>query len=113
MGPTRESLLAALAVTVAGCVWGALWIPLRHLESTGLVGPWATIGGEVAATLVMLPLALRRWRRWKAIGPLFLMGLFGGAAFVLYNNGPASLGVRSRLDHGHACPRSCCFLNRA
>jgi len=85
-GPSRESLLAALAVTVAGCVWGALWIPLRHLESTGLIGPWATIGGEVAATLVMLPLAFWRWRRWKAIGPLFLMGLFGGAAFVLYNN---------------------------
>jgi drug/metabolite transporter (DMT)-like permease len=86
MGPSRETLLAALAVTVAGSAWGAFWIPLRHLESTGLVGPWATIGAELAATLVMLPLALWRWRQWKAGRPLLLMGLFGGIAFVLYNN---------------------------
>ena len=86
MRPSRETLLAALAVTVAGCVWGALWLPLRHLESTGLMGPWATIGAELAATLFMLPLALWRWRQWKAGWPLLLMGLFGGTAFVLYNN---------------------------
>lgn len=86
MGPSRETLLAASAVTIAGCVWGALWLPLRHLESAGLVGPWATFGAELAATLVMLPLALWRWRRWLVGWPLLLMGLFGGPAFVLYNN---------------------------
>lgn len=84
---SRETALAALAVALAGCIWGALWIPLRHLESTGLIGPWANIGAGAAATLVMLPLALWRMRRTKASWSLLLMGFFGGTAFNLYNNG--------------------------
>jgi len=87
MMPSRETVLATLAVTLAGCAWGAFWIPLRHLESTGLVGPWANIGGGVAATLVMLPLGLWRIRRSKAPWSLLALGFFGGMSFNLYNNG--------------------------
>ncbi|QEX21650.1 hypothetical protein FRZ61_15790 [Hypericibacter adhaerens] len=87
MAPARETALAALAVALAGCVWGALWIPLRHLETTGLVGPWGNIGAGAAAVLVMLPLAIWRMRRTRPSWSLLLMGLFGGAAFNLYNNG--------------------------
>ena len=87
MALSRETALAALAVALAGCIWGALWIPLRHLESTGLIGPWANIGAGAAATLVMLPLALWRMRRTKASWSLLLMGFLGGTAFNLYNNG--------------------------
>jgi drug/metabolite transporter (DMT)-like permease len=87
MAPSRETALASLAVALAGCVWGALWIPLRHLESTGLTGPWANIGAGAAATLVMLPLAVWRLRRIKPSWTLLLMGLLGGSAFNLYNNG--------------------------
>jgi drug/metabolite transporter (DMT)-like permease len=86
LAPSRVTLLAALAVAGSGAVWGAFWIPLRHLESIGLVGPWATIGTQLAAVLSMLPIALWRWRRLKTIGGLLLLGMFGGCGFVLYNN---------------------------
>jgi drug/metabolite transporter (DMT)-like permease len=77
----------AIAVTLAGAAWGAYWIPLRHMETAGLAGAWASIGAVLSATLVLLPFLPLRWARLKSGGwDLLLTGLMSGASFILYTN---------------------------
>lgn len=82
----RPDLLASFVVFFAGGLWGLYWYPMRAIEAAGIFAPWVvvTVGGVV--TLVMLPIALWRWRRIRAnAGPTLAVGLLVGSAFVAYN----------------------------
>lgn len=80
-------LLPAVAVAAVGAAWGAYWLPLRHMETQGLIGPWSSIGAILAATVTLLPFLPSRWRQLKRGGwDLLLTGSIAGASFMLYTN---------------------------
>ncbi len=81
----RPDLLAALATALAGVVWGLFWLPLRALEAAGLSGMWSSATLYAVSILLLAPLALWRWRRFRHGGwDLVVTGLFTGGAFALY-----------------------------
>jgi drug/metabolite transporter (DMT)-like permease len=75
----------SLAILVSTVLWGTLWIPLRHLNATGLGGPWATAAGFILPLLVLLPFGLIRWRTIFAEGwPLAQAGFLMATCIALY-----------------------------
>lgn len=83
-GP-RADLMPSLCVAVSGVLWGLFWLPFRALGETGFAGGWASLAFYVAATVVLVPGAIARWRHLAAAGGgLLLTGAVAGAAFSLY-----------------------------
>lgn len=83
----RQELYGSLGIAFAAATWGAYWIPLRHIDGLGLHSTWATFSTVFLATIVLLPLQAVRWRRLVRGGwALWLPGLIGGTAFILYSN---------------------------
>jgi len=81
----RTETLAKLACAYSGVVWGVFWIPLRALGDSGITGAWATVLFYLVAALLVLPVALWRWRRLVEGGlSLQITGVVTGAALVLY-----------------------------
>lgn len=81
----RTETLAKLACAYSGVVWGVFWIPLRALGEAGITGAWATVLFYLVGALLVLPVALWRWRRLAAGGVrLQMTGFITGAALVLY-----------------------------
>ena len=83
----RQELFGSLGIAFAAATWGAYWIPLRHIDGLGLHSTWATFIMVFLASLALLPLQTVRWRRLVRGGwALWLPGLIGGTAFILYSN---------------------------
>lgn len=77
-----------LAIAVTASLWGAWWIPLRAFDRDGFAADWVTFAFSAAATLLMLPLAVFRWRRIaESAAVLILSGLLSGLASAAYNHG--------------------------
>ncbi|SDY09460.1 DMT family transporter [Citreimonas salinaria] len=83
-----EIRVATALVLVSGVLWGFYWIPVRALAGMGLGGAWGTAAIAGAATLLLVPFALR------GLGAAARAGLagavpvaLGGAAFALYSIG--------------------------
>jgi drug/metabolite transporter (DMT)-like permease len=62
-----QELWATFAVAFVGITWGCWWIFLRLIETRGISPGWtlATVYG--ASGLILLPLFVWRWRRWRAL----------------------------------------------
>ncbi len=83
----RNELLGSLGIAFAAATWGAYWIPLRHIDGLGLHSTWATFIMVALASAALLPFQIVRWRRLVRGGwALWLPGLIGGTAFILYSN---------------------------
>ncbi len=81
----RTETLAKLACAYSGVVWGVFWIPLRALGDAGISGAWATVVFYLAGAVLVLPVALWRWRRIAEGGlSLQITGAVTGGALVLY-----------------------------
>ncbi len=84
-GPRPDTVAPSLAILASTLFWGTLWIPLRQLDAAGLGGPWATAAGFTIPLLVLLPLALTRWRPILAGGwPLAQAGFLMAMCLALY-----------------------------
>lgn len=83
----RGLVVPSLAVAFSAVLWGVWWMPLRALEASGLTGDWASALLFGGATLLLLPVALRRRDGFgREGGALLFLGLLSGAAFSLWNH---------------------------
>ena len=79
--------LAKVACTAAGAVWGLYWIPLRAVNAAGVIGSWATTLFYLAPFLLLLPIAIFRWRHILRAGwPLQWIAILAALALVFYSN---------------------------
>lgn len=84
-GHARAPLAPTLAILFSTLLWGTLWIPLRQLDRAGLSGAWATTAGFTLPLLVLLPVAVMRWRRIVGGGrPLAAAGAVMAICIALY-----------------------------
>jgi drug/metabolite transporter (DMT)-like permease len=85
----RGSTLAPnLAILGSTLLWGSLWIPLRQMHQAGMGGPLATTAGFLLPFVLLLPLAVARWRRIRAGGlPLAAVGFCLALSIALYAEG--------------------------
>jgi drug/metabolite transporter (DMT)-like permease len=84
-GSRADTLTPSLAILVSTLFWGTLWIPLRRLDAAGLGGPWAPAAGFTVPLLVLLPVAVARWRPILAGGwPLAQAGFLMATCLALY-----------------------------
>ena len=75
-----------IIVAAAAAVWGLFWIPLRAFDRQGLDPGWVIISQFAAPLILMMPLALRRWRRRQPTGVgQIVTGLLVGGGVVLYS----------------------------
>ena len=81
----RRYILPSIGVGIAGALWGLFWIPLRAIDDAGVGGGWGSLSFFIVCSLVLLPFALRRWRRLRMAGlGLVLTGMASGAGLALY-----------------------------
>ncbi|MEC8154614.1 MAG: hypothetical protein VX077_06965 [Pseudomonadota bacterium] len=86
-GPKMKdrTLQASLMLILGGAMWGVLWIPLREMEKLGLEGAWPSVMSFALPCLVLVPLALYRWRIIAGQIWIFLaVMVFCGTAFSFY-----------------------------
>ncbi len=77
----------SLAVAGAGLLWGLWWLPLRRFEADGLTGDWSSIVLYLVALALLTPFVLiRRDGLLQGGRYLWLIGLFYGSAFCLWNH---------------------------
>jgi drug/metabolite transporter (DMT)-like permease len=82
----QKETLAKLMVAYSGVCWGLFWIPLRALESAGLDKSWAIVAFNGLPALLIVPLALWRWRKLAAGGPwMAATGIAMAATQLLYS----------------------------
>lgn len=87
MTPTRIHL-PSLAIFVSTFIWGTWWIPLRKLDELGNGTIWLIAAGVALPALILLPHALKNWRRITSGGwPLFLCGLALALTCTFYAEG--------------------------
>ena len=83
----RIENLAKAACAAAGAIWGLYWIPLRAIDTAGITGSWATTVFYLVPFLLLLPIAVIRWRQiLKAGWPLQWIAIPAALALVLYSN---------------------------
>lgn len=79
--------LICLALMVSAGLWGLYWIPQRLLQSHGLTGGWGIVAQYAISTILLLPLAVIRYRKGKQTGlDLVLAGTLMGGGIVCYAN---------------------------
>lgn len=87
MPNNRIENLAKIACTGAGAIWGLYWIPLRAVNAAGVNGSWATTLFYLVPLILLLPIAVIRWRRILRAGwPLQWIAIPAALALVLYSN---------------------------
>ncbi|TPW28201.1 DMT family transporter [Pararhizobium mangrovi] len=85
MGTTS---LATAIVVFTGVLWGFYWLPVRSIADAGLPGAWGTVAITLAASLLVLPVAIGQRDRLVRADRLALVSIaVGGAAFALYSVG--------------------------
>ena len=78
--------LAGSACLLGGVLWGAYWIPLRHLEAAGFVGTLGTGLIHVTPALLLVPVMLFRYRSiFRGGVALQATGAVMGLALLLYS----------------------------
>ncbi len=76
---------AKLAAAYAGAVFGIYWIPIRALAANGFDGLWSTFVFVSVPALLLLPIALFRFKRYLNAPIRFHVAtLLAGFAFTLY-----------------------------
>ncbi|MCW2305903.1 DMT family transporter [Rhodobium gokarnense] len=86
MDSDRTTFAASATVVVTGILWGLYWLPVRRLADLALPGAWGSLAIVGAATLLLMPFAIRGRRGLLAAGlPAVASVAFGGLAFVLYS----------------------------
>ena len=102
MHEDRTTLLATAIVLGTGALWGFYWLPVRVLSEMGLTGAWGTLAITSAAMLMLLPVAIARWRQFVRSSPVALVSFaLGGAASRSTRSGLSMAGWRSS---------SCCIF---
>ena len=82
----RIENIAKIACTIAGAIWGLYWIPVRALHDAGIQGLWATAVFYLVPLVLMLPIALLRWRQIISAGWMMQgIAIIGGLCLVLYS----------------------------
>ena len=77
---------AKLACLYAGSVWGLFWIPLRAFGHAGVHPLWITVIYFIVPGVILLPIALWRWKHLKQGGfGLQFTALLAGGALLLYS----------------------------
>jgi drug/metabolite transporter (DMT)-like permease len=82
-----QELWATFAVAFVGVTWGCWWIFLRLIEARGISPGWtlATVYG--ASGLILLPLFVGRWRRWRALAwPVIAVGVAYGLPLAFWSH---------------------------
>lgn len=88
MRSDRSTHVASAIVIATGVFWGIYWLPVRSLADIGLTGAWGTAAITAAAMVLLLPLALYRWRAIARANPVAVASVaLGGSAFALYSIG--------------------------
>jgi hypothetical protein len=86
MDGDRTTFLAMAIVIVTGALWGLYWLPVRQLAEIALPGAWGTLAIVAAATVLLLPFAVKGRRPLADASPLALASIaLGGVAFALYS----------------------------
>jgi drug/metabolite transporter (DMT)-like permease len=83
----RQELWATFAVAFVGVTWGCWWIFLRLIEARGISPGWtlATVYG--AAAIILLPLFVWRWRRWRGlVWPVIAVGVAYGLPLAFWSH---------------------------
>lgn len=82
----KTETIAKLACAYSGLVWGLFWMPLRALERAGIEGLWAVLLFNAVPFVLVLPIALWRWRA-SLKGGLWLqaMAFTSAFGFLLYS----------------------------
>jgi drug/metabolite transporter (DMT)-like permease len=83
----RQELWATFAVAFVGISWGCWWFFLRLIEARGISPGWtlATVYG--AASIILLPLFVWRWRRWRALTwPVVAVGVAYGLPLAFWSH---------------------------
>ncbi len=83
--PVRNDIWPSIAIMVSSASWGLFWLPLRHIEESGIHALWTGPVIFAALAIVFLPFVFWRWRNFVAIWKDFIIaGVFTGTAFALY-----------------------------
>ena len=78
-------ILAKAACLFAGAIWGIFWIPLRAINEAGIDGLWSSAIWFAIPAIILLPIALHRWRSIKSGGlQLQFTALLAGMALLFY-----------------------------
>lgn len=81
----KSETLAKLLVAYSGIAWGLFWLPLHSLEQAGLTAMWAVILFNLVPSILVLPLAMARWRRLlSGSWLLFAAGIAMGFTQIFY-----------------------------
>jgi len=73
-------LTATIAVAFVAATWGCWWIFLRLIEAAGITPGWTLALVYGGAAILLLPLFVFRWRRWR---PMTLAVIAVGVAYSL------------------------------
>jgi len=83
--PSSLRLRASLAIFLNAAIWGAFWIPLRHMDENGLIALWAVVGISLAGSLIAIPIALyKREFNQDSLKNIIIVGISMGAANAFY-----------------------------
>ena len=78
-------ILAKAACLFAGAIWGIFWIPLRAINEAGIDGLWSSAIWFAVPAIILMPIALHRWRSIKSGGlQLQVTALLAGMALLFY-----------------------------
>lgn len=81
----KTETLAKLFVAYSGIAWGLFWIPLHQLTSHGFGSYWATYVFNMIPALLVLPIAMWRWRQVRSGGWLLIAtGIGMGLTQIFY-----------------------------
>jgi drug/metabolite transporter (DMT)-like permease len=83
--PRSGQFYPVLVLLAASVAWGLTWLPLKYFAGFGLQGVNVTLVGHGSVGLLALPWLLRRARGWShELGPMLLLGTFGGLANLAF-----------------------------
>jgi len=82
---THNLMFVRISVILAAGFWGLFWIPMRALAAHGISAAWATALFHALPFVLMLPVAVWRWKKLVQGGwMLIVLGFFLGLAVALY-----------------------------
>ena len=78
-------IVASIGLILGGSLWGLMWWPVRAILEVGLWGSWTSAMIYGCTAVLMIPLAVMRWRRirsrWRHLA---VIGLLTGTAFNFF-----------------------------
>jgi len=81
----RSPIVASVALSIGGMMWGLFWIPVSAIAAQGAGGAWPGIVLYFGALVFLLPVIWRKrgalYAQWRV---LVVSGILTGAAFSLF-----------------------------